>query len=252
MTSIPRLALEEAARHWLDDLDGHGSAVGQIAGALTDFVDRRYRGAAADLRRVHALRLRLLGDERPLQSMSEAPPGSGDGQTLGEAASASAPPDQGRLLFHLVRAFSPGTVLEMGTNLGISAAYIGLGLRYSGGDRLITIEGSPVRMDLARGILEDLGIEGVDLVRGYFDEVLPSLLDDLGQVDLAFVDGNHQLQPTLSYFEQLRSHMPPGGLLVLDDIRWSVDMMEAWNRIVTSSGVATTVDLGRTGLVVLA
>lgn len=251
MTSIPRLSLEEAAQLWLDNPSRHGPAVEKVTGALTDLVDQRYRGAAADLRRVHDLRLRLLGEERPLQSLSEAPSGSGDGQTLGEAASASAPPDQGRLLFHLVHAFSPATVLEMGTNLGISAAYIGLGLRYGGG-RLITIEGSGVRLALARRFLEELSVERVDLVEGYFDDVLPSLLDDLGQIDLAFVDGNHQLQPTLSYFEQLRSHIPPGGLVVLDDIRWSVDMLEAWNRIITSSGVATTVDLGRTGLVVLA
>lgn len=253
MPSIPRPGLEEAARRWLENPAGDGPVVEKLTGALTDFVDKRFRGAASQLRRVHDLRLRLIGHESPLETLSEAAHGPWDRQTLGDAAAASAPPDQGRLLFHLVRALSPAKVLEMGTNIGISAAYIALGLKHGGEDgRLISVEASGIRLDLARQTLDELEIEGVELVEGYFDDLLPSLLDELERVDMAFVDGNHQLEPTVAYFEQLRRYIPSDGLVVLDDIRWSDGMLAAWERIVAHSEVATVVDLGRTGLVVLA
>lgn len=252
MTSIPRPGLEEAARDWLETSTSHHPGIDKVRTALTDFVDKRFRGAAPRLRRVHDLRLRLLADERPLKEVGTGDSIPTDRASLGRAAADSAPSDQGRLLFHLARAFSPATVLEMGTNIGISAAYIALGLEYGDGGRLSTIEASEVRLDLARGFLDDLEIQNVDLVEGYFDDVLPDLLDRLEGVDVAFVDGNHRLEPTLRYFEQLRGHLPAGGLVVLDDIRWSEEMLEAWNSILASPEMDEVIDLGRTGLVLLA
>lgn len=221
-----------------------------MRGALQDFVDGRYRGAAGDLRRIHELRQGMLGDERPLASLVEAKAGPWDGQTLGEAASHSAIPDQGRLLFHLVRAYAPGEVLELGTNIGISAAYLATGLRYAGSGRLTTVEASGIRLGLARRFLEELGlIDHVQTVEGYFDDVLAEVLGRLPRLELAFVDGNHRLEPTLRYFEQVVARMNVGGLVVLDDIRWSEEMWEAWTTIVQARSTHIVVDLGRTGLV---
>ncbi|MGH8911795.1 MAG: O-methyltransferase [Acidimicrobiia bacterium] len=252
MASIPRPTLEEAARAWLDTKPDGARRSAQLRAALEDFVGKRFRGAATELRAVHDLRQRLLEDQRPLDSLHEAATGPWDSQTLGAAASHSAPPDQGRLLFHLTRSLAPNQVLELGTNIGISAAYLALGQRYGDGGTVTSVEASGVRRLEARRIHTELGVTDVDLVEGYFDDVLPSLLDRLGRVDLAFLDGNHQLDATVRYFEMLAPQITAGGMMVLDDIRWSEGMLEAWNRIVARPEASTTVDLGRTGLVIVA
>lgn len=253
MASTSKTPLADAAGLWLGSpVAREGVATPELVAALTDFVDNRYRGAASDLKRIHEFRFGLLSDERPLETLNDASRGPWDRQSLGQAASASATPDQGRLLFQLVRSLKPRRVLELGTNIGISAAYIATALRYVGSGGLTTLEASGVRLRLARSFLAELGIEDVDLVEGYFEEVLDPVLDRLGRVDVAFVDGHHQRDPTVAYFERIRSHMDAGGLMVFDDIRWSDGMREAWETIAGSPATAFPVDLGRTGLIVLA
>src|SRR5690606_32967933 len=110
------------------------------------------------------------------------------------------PPDQGRLLFSLVRVLRPRSVLELGTNIGISAAYIRLGLRYGGQGSLTTVDASGARLELARRNFDTLGLDHPDWVEGRFDDVVPSLLTTVRPLDLVFIDGNHKRDPTLSYF----------------------------------------------------
>lgn len=248
-----RPPLRDAARSWLDSYAGGGSGpAATLRTALTDFIENRYRGAAADLKRVHALRRRFFGDDRSLDSLGDANPGPYDNATLNSAAAGSAPADQGRLLFQLTRAFKPRKALELGTNIGISAAYIALGLRYGGGGSLTTVEASGLRLEVARSNFAELGLDGIETVEGYFDDVLPGVLAKRPPVELAFVDGNHRREATLAYFDLLAGHMGSDGLIVFDDIRWSEGMAEAWEEISVSEAAAHVVDLGRTGLVVTA
>lgn len=251
MSSPRRPTLEDAARAWLDEHESSTSVPRWLVQALTDFVERRYRGAAHDLREVHALRENLLGDQRPLEDLHDAATGPWDKQTLGSAASHSAPPQQGRLLFHLAR-FHPGTnALELGTNIGISAAYMALGLRYGGGGRVVTVEGSGVRCEEARRVLGQLGIREVEVVHGQFDDVLRGLIESSLPIELAFLDGNHRKEPTMRYFDLLAQAMPSQGLVILDDIRWSEEMLAAWEELRQDRRSSEAVDLGRTGLIVL-
>lgn len=250
MVGIPRPELRDAARAWLGD-SPQGAATARLRAGLEDFLANRYAGAADHLKQVHAIRRRYFGDDRTVSSLNDGTPGPWDEGTLDAAASASAPVEQGRLLFQLVRAFHPDRVLELGTNIGISACYLGLGLRYGSCGRLITVEASGARLQLARQILDEVGLTDVEAIEGYFDQVLPDLLDRLGTVELAFLDGNHQLDATMRYFHLLRPHMPSGSLMILDDIRWSEDMLDAWGRVSSSPEVSAVADLGRTGLLVM-
>lgn len=251
MSSPRRPTLEDAARAWLRETSAEGQAEALLRDALTDFVDKRFRGAAGDLRRVHEIRLRLLDDPRPLKALFDVPDRPGDGASLGSAAKASATSEQGRLLFHLARAFRPDSVLELGTNLGISAAYLATGVRYGGGGRVITIEQSLARLEQARSHLRELGIDNVDVIEGDFDEALPSVLDGIDRLGMAFIDGNHDYEATLRYVDRIRPQMR-GGILVLDDIRWSEGMSRAWDEICAHPTAEAVVDLGRTGIVVVA
>lgn len=252
MTQIPRPELHDAAREWLDSEASGRPETGTLRTALTNFIENRYAGAAEELKKVHAIRRKFVGDERTIESLSDLPRAKWDEGTLDAAASASAPANQGRLLFQLVREFGPRRMIELGTNIGISAAYIAIGLRFGGGGHLITLEGSGARLQVANEVFDELGISGIETVEGRFDEVLPDLLEKRGPIDGAFLDGNHRLKATIRYFEMLRGHMPPGGLMILDDIRWSDEMLVAWQEVSASPAVKVSVDLGRTGLLVIA
>lgn len=247
-----RPPLREAAQHWLDSAPAipGDAAVVALRNALTDFVEDRYRGAAGTLKGIHALRRRYFGDMSPIETpgIREQRPV----ETLDTAASASAPPDQGRLLFHLARTFQPARALELGTNIGISAAYIAVGLVYGGGRSLTTIELSGHRLAVARSNFEELGLANIETIRGRFDDVLPDVLQRPRGFEMAFIDGNHRKDATLRYVRLLHQHMAPHSLMVLDDIRWSEGMWEAWKEIRSSALAARTVDLGRTGLLVTA
>jgi predicted O-methyltransferase YrrM len=153
-----------------------------------------------------------------------------------------------RLLFHLVREAAPTHALEMGTGLGISAAYQGAALRHTGRARLVSIEGSRPLADIARRNLLRLGIDTVDVVSGTFAKVLPAALDRLRPLDYAYLDGHHDGRATLDYFEQLLEFMPGPGILVLDDIAITAGMRAAWAAIARHPRVTLAVDLHRLGV----
>jgi len=161
----------------------------------------------------------------------------------------SASPGWAELLFRLVRASRPQRCLELGTCLGVSACYQGAALRLNGAGRLITMEGRSDVAALASRTIARVGLGGeVDSRAAWFDEGLDRALYDLERVDYGFVDGHHDGVATLSYFERIRPRLSRGAVLVVDDIRWSADMHEAWRTIAAAPAMSDALDLGRLGL----
>lgn len=163
------------------------------------------------------------------------------------ARHAAKPPRLGQLLFRLVNHFRPATVLELGTSLGLSTAYLALAARQA---RVMTFEGCPATAAVARQTFQELGLGNVELVEGNLDETLPATLAALGRpLDFVFFDGNHRYEPTLRYFEQCLAYAHEASVFVLDDIHWSAEMEQAWTAIQAHSAVTVTVDLFYIGLV---
>ncbi len=152
-------------------------------------------------------------------------------------ARAAATPAWGRFLFRLVRALRPRAVLELGANLGVSAAHLALALdrnnRDGGPDgRLVTLEGDPTLAERARAVLRDLGQDGrAAVVTGRFDDTLPGVLGTHGPFDLVFLDGHHEEAATLRYFARVRPHLAPGACVAFDDVEPMRPVRRAWRRI---------------------
>jgi predicted O-methyltransferase YrrM len=153
-------------------------------------------------------------------------------RNLGELCrSSSKPSHAARLLFRLVRERRPDRCLELGTCLGISAAYQAAALDLNGRGSLITMEGAPALAERAGILLDELGLGSrVDIRVGRFVDLLPDVLQS-ARFDLAFVDGHHDENATLDYFRRIVPAMRAGGLLVFDDIGWSDGMARAWRVI---------------------
>jgi predicted O-methyltransferase YrrM len=172
--------------------------------------------------------------------------------SIGQACSVSKGPKPALLLFLLTRAFKPMKVIELGTNVGISSAYIGAALSINGqGGRMTTLDASPYRQRLAKELHRNTEIDNISYAEGLFLDTLVPALEDLGSVDLAFIDGHHQYQPTLDYFEEILKFSDSGAVIVFDDIRWSKGMKQAWSRIQSDDRLDLVVDLRSIGVCAL-
>lgn len=214
---------------------------------------------------VEGLRRKLLRDERKLEIEDLGAGSVTAGDSHGAAVTGrevishrsvadiarnvAKPKKLGQLLFRIARHYQPRVILELGTSLGLSAAYLASGAEE--GAKLLTIEGSAAVAAVAEANFRSMGLENIELVRGGFDDQLPEALDRMGSIDLAFVDGNHRREPTLRYFNWLIAKASPSAMLIFDDIHWSGEMEEAWETIRQDARVLLTIDLFFIGLVFL-
>ncbi|CAN5499902.1 class I SAM-dependent methyltransferase [soil metagenome] len=157
-------------------------------------------------------------------------------------------PKYAQLLFRMVQYYQPKQVLELGTSLGITTAYLASGNVVA---QIYTCEGAPQIAAIAQQHFNGLALKNIQLITGDFAATLPPLLQTTGTVDFAFIDGNHRKEPTLQYFQQLLNHANANTILVFDDIHWSAGMEEAWAEIQQHPAVTLTIDLFFIGIVCL-
>jgi predicted O-methyltransferase YrrM len=152
----------------------------------------------------------------------------------------------GRLLYRMVKKYQPHTIVELGTSLGLTTSYFSLANKDA---TVVTIEGAGEVAAVAETNFKRTGLDNIILKRGNFDVELPHLLQDTPEVDLAFIDGNHQEGPTLTYFEEFIPKVKNHSILVFDDIHWSRGMENAWQKIRGHASVRCSIDLFFIGIV---
>jgi predicted O-methyltransferase YrrM len=153
----------------------------------------------------------------------------------------------GELLFRLSKHFQPKTMIELGTSLGIGSLYQSLG---NPNGKLTTFEGCPNTATVAQESFQKAKVKPT-IIEGNFDDRLQSFLDSIEKLDWAFIDGNHQKEPTIRYFEQCLEKCHNDSVLLFDDIYWSKGMAEAWENIKAHERVNVTLDLFQVGIVFL-
>ena len=67
--------------------------------------------------------------------------------------------------------------------------------------------------------------------------------------DLVYIDGNHDREKTLYYFQDLKRKIDNDTLFIFDDIHWSRSMHQAWTEILASDMVTVSLDTFQWGLV---
>lgn len=164
-------------------------------------------------------------------------------------ARASQPAAGARILFHAVATWRPRLALELGTCVGVSAAYQATAQALNGGGRFVGMEAYPELATEARRVWAVCGLNDATVVVGQFSDSLPLFLND--GCDYAFVDGHHDGHATRQYFDLIAEQAEPGALIVLDDVDYSDGMRGAWQDIQHHADVVASADLGKIGLVVL-
>ena len=112
----------------------------------------------------------------------------------------------------------------------------------------MTLEGSLALAELAEDNLRNLGLHNAQVVAGQFWDGLKKIFGDNKPIDYVFIDGHHNKEATLFYFNSLVPHLSGRALVILDDISWSEGMRSAWNEITRNNMIKITLDLGAMGI----
>jgi predicted O-methyltransferase YrrM len=236
-------------RFWLRSGNAHGLHSPFVFGLYISAV--RHTGIYGAYAAVEARRRQLLSSPASI-SVTDLGAGSHTGagrqrRVADIARTAAKPPHLAQLLFRLVNYFRPATILELGTSLGLTTAYLASA---DSRHHVTTFEGCPNVAGVARKTFAALQLENIKIVEGNIDDTLaPTLAALPAPVDFAFFDGNHRYEPTLRYFERCLAHRTDESVFVFDDIHWSEEMERAWEAIKIHPDVTVTVDLFYIGLV---
>jgi len=152
----------------------------------------------------------------------------------------------GQVLFRIANFFQPKYVLDLGTCLGITTAYIATPLPHS---QIYTFEGSESLAEIAQKHFKILNLPHIKIIQGNIDQTLPQILEEIPQIDFAFVDANHRYEPTCRYFELMLTKIHEESILIFDDIYWSEEMEKAWKKICQNPQVTLSIDLFEIGII---
>ena len=155
-------------------------------------------------------------------------------------------PKNAQIFFRIVNWLSheagrPLEIIELGTNLGITAAYLASA---SHENHVTTYEGSVALIALAQMNWKKLGLSNIDVVAGNIDDTLESRA-----FDVAYIDANHRYEPTCCYIDRLVKQAHEKSLIIIDDIHHSPEMEAAWKAIQAREDVTSTMDFFDFGLV---
>jgi len=146
------------------------------------------------------------------------------------------------LLYRLSAYYKPKRVLELGTSLAWGTLHLHLGYPNA---HIDTVEGCPNTYQKAKDLFP-VQTENVHFHNHVFEDFLDGLTNET--YDLIFIDGNHRGRALLEYIERLLPFSNQETLWILDDIRWSDDMWQAWETVMNDSRFHVTIDFMRMGI----
>lgn len=157
-------------------------------------------------------------------------------------------PKIGQLLFRVVNFLGqherrPLEILELGTSLGVTTAYLASA---DSRNKVVTLEGSEAVLHVAQGVWRALRLENIEWRQGNIDDTLYICARE--QLDVAYVDANHTFEATMRYVNYLLPRMNEKGVVVLDDIHYSEAMEQVWAALKADARVTTSMDLYHVGL----
>ena len=179
---------------------------------------------------IEALRRNLLSEEKTVYV---------------EARTSLEPRREAQLLMRLGVMQGARELLELGTSLGITSAYLA---SVDSRAHLTTFEGAPELAKTARAGWHQLGIQNITCIEGDINLTLPKWQPEK-PLDFVFIDANQTRDSLLRYSEQTQALRSQHAIFAIDDIHASRDMEQAWKRICKHKEVSATMDLYSMGLV---
>lgn len=162
------------------------------------------------------------------------------------ARNALKPARLAQLIHRLAADVKPENIIELGTCLGITTAYLA---KAAPNARVISIEGCPETAAIALENIEKLQLQNTEICMGDFMDLLPNIIDSVPELDLILINGRHTKEAILNYFQCCLPKLSERSIMIFDNIHRSKEMNEAWECIKGQPEVSVTIDLFHIGLV---
>lgn len=195
---------------------------------------------------IESLRRKLTHDHRTIKVQDFGTGAAkGSARKISSIARTSLTPARfSRIYAGIARQFKSRAIIELGTSFGINTLYLADDKQAT----VTTFEGAPAIADIATITFEFAGKNNIELIVGNIDKTLPTYLQRVRKIDLAFIDANHRYEPTVRYFDYLLSKVHEQSVVIVDDIHHSAGMEKAWNEIKHHRLVYASADLFRCGI----
>jgi len=149
-----------------------------------------------------------------------------------------------KLLFRLAKYLNSENLLEMGTSLGLGTVAFSLSNEFAA---IHTVEGCPNTLGKAQEYFEKFNLHNIQIHQKIFNDFLAENISE--KYDLIFIDGDHNGERTLGYFNSLLKNVHNDSIIIFDDIYWSKDMTAAWQQIIANEKVTVSIDTFQWGMV---
>lgn len=196
--------------------------------------------------KIEYLRSKLQKDDTAI-SVADFGTGISEKKTIKQLVKREVKPAKyAQLLFRIIHYTQAKNMLELGTSVGITTAYLA---SVDSRSLCISMDGCPQKQQIAKQNLKELGIDNVRLVCGNIDDHLVNVLEDVEKLDFVYFDANHTYAATRAYFEACITKAHSKSVFVFDDIHWSGDMERLWDFIKSDSRVIVSFDVFGMGIV---
>lgn len=166
-------------------------------------------------------------------------------RTVRQIAKTSGSNDKyGQLLYRIVKHYDRKNILELGTSLGLGTYMLAAGNEKV---KVTTVEGCENTFEIARKYFPKKQRNKVTFINDSFTHFLSSLKEE-HPYDLIFIDGDHKSESLYEQLRLLESYIDDETIIILDDIRWSKDMFEAWETLSNSDYFHLSLDLFKMGI----
>lgn len=149
------------------------------------------------------------------------------------------PAKQAQQLFRMILFLKPSNIIEFGSSLGITTAYLAAANHRT---TVYTMEGCPHTAAIAKTTYHHLQLHNIQLLEGDFTPSLATLADTLEHFDMVYIDGNHSYHATIEYFMKCLTKSTEQSCFIFDDIYWSPGMTKAWDEIRHHPQVMLSID----------
>ncbi|MBK7343380.1 MAG: class I SAM-dependent methyltransferase [Saprospiraceae bacterium] len=161
------------------------------------------------------------------------------------AKSSLSQPWKCRFLFRLVQWWHPDLIVEFGTSLGISTAYMSASCKPC---PIITIDGDSKLQMVAQTGWVHLGLNHIEPWHSSFEDALLRVPWSKPDRLLIFLDGDHRPDRIEAILHHIYSHSRTPFIVILDDIRWSEEMWAGWCKWIRQWPVGAWLDLFQGGI----
>lgn len=152
----------------------------------------------------------------------------------------------GNLLIKLMDTYKPMHVLELGTSIGCGSLQLHWGNPTA---KIVSVEACKETYEFAMKTIEHHGNkEQFKLINSTFQDYLA--LNNTTIFDLIYIDGHHDGKSLINYVKQLEKNTHNETLFILDDIRWSNDMLSAWKQLINDEQYHLTIDFFKMGVLI--